>query len=314
MTFKPTLAETIDPMDDPNVFDKLRFPLLVSPKYDGIRGVGIDGKLKSRKLLDLPSIQVQDLFGHLEHMDGEVIAGDPCDGDEVYNRTQSIVMSKNKPYDDLRFYVFDWAHPMWKDADYPSRFAMLKQAVEATGRTDVILVESTLVNSLDEFLAMEEQYLTQGFEGIMARNPASPYKYGRGTFGDPKRPKPEDQCLMKLKRFEDFEAEITGFVEGETNQNAAEKDELGHTKRSSAKSGKVLANTLGNFVIDYKGEPADIPCGVIKHNMRKRIWDNQDQFMGKIIKVRHFPFGAKEGLRLPRCVGFRDPIDMGEPT
>ena len=90
----------------------------------------------------------------------------------------------------------------------------------------------------------------------------------------------------------------------------ATRDELGHIKRSSAKGGLVPANTLGKFIIEWNGKQAEIPCGVIKHKQRKEIWDNQKDFLGKLIKVRHFPFGAKDNLRLPRCVGFRDPIDM----
>lgn len=309
MTFKPTLAATLDPMKEPDVFDKLVFPLYVSPKYDGIRGIGRDGKLKSRSLLDLPSTQVQDLFGHLTHFDGEVIAGDPCDGDDVYNRTQSFVMSKDKQHDDLRFYVFDWADEAYASMDYDWRASRLKKAVASLNRPDVIFVESELVNNLEEFLAAEERYLAVGFEGIMARNPKSGYKHGRGTLGNPKKPNNLDQCLMKLKRFEDFEAVITGFVEQMENQNEAEKDELGHTKRSSAQDGLVPAGTLGKFLT----ERGPVPCGVIKHAQRKEIWDNPDVFLGQWIKVRHFPFGAKDGLRLPRCVGFRDPIDMGDP-
>ena len=314
MTFKPTLAATLDPMDDPDVFDKLVFPLVASPKYDGIRGIGIGGRLKSRSLLDLPSCQVQELFGHLTHFDGEVIAGDPCDGEDAYNRTQSFVMSRDKPHDDLRFYVFDWADEAEADTNYGHRHALLRAAVESLNRTDVILVESRIVNSLDEFLAAEEEYIEQGFEGIMARNPFSGYKHGRGALGNPKKPKPIDQCLMKYKRFEDFEACIVGFVEGETNTNEKLRDELGHAKRSSAKEGMVPANTLGKFLAEF-GTPdgndvAQIPCGVIKHDQRKHIWDNQHLYLGRTIKVRHFPFGAKDGLRLPRCVGFRDPIDM----
>lgn len=308
--FKPTLAETIDLSESDDDLHRLQFPLWVSPKYDGIRGIGRDGALVSRTLKPLPSKQVQQLFGHLTHFDGEVIAGDPCDGDDVYNRTQSFVMSADKPHDDLRYYVFDWADESCAHLGYEDRMALLRKSVEGAGNPRVIVVESELVNSIEEFIEAEAAYLEMGFEGIMARNPESPYKHGRGAWGNPKKPKDIDQCLMKLKRFEDYEAQIAGFVEQLTNTNAAQLDELGHTKRSTAKEGMVPANTLGKFLIERNGKPAEIPCGVIKHDIRKEIWDNQKNYLGKWIKVRHFPFGAKDNLRLPRCVGFRDPIDM----
>ena len=54
----------------------------------------------------------------------------------------------------------------------------------------------------------------------MMRNPIAPYKQGRGTF--------REGIIYKLKRFEDSEAVIIGFVEQMTNQNVLEKDELGY--------------------------------------------------------------------------------------
>lgn len=307
MSFKPTLAATIDPMKEPDVLSRLPFPLIVSPKYDGIRGIGIDGWIKSRTLLPLPSAQVQNQFGGLNHFDGEVIAGDPCDGNDVYNRTQSYVMSKDKIAPDLRYYVFDWADPELCLLPFEERYDLLKLEVEKLNRQDVILVEQRLVNNLEEFLAAEEEYLARGFEGIMGRKPGSKYKHGRSTF--------KEAVLLKLKRFEDFEAVVTGFIEQMTNTNAAEQDELGHTKRSSAKDGLVPADTLGKFICDMSGwgwgEEAEIPCGVLTHKQRKEIWDKREELRGKLmLKIRHFPFGAKSGLRLPRTVGIRDLMDM----
>ena len=310
MSFKPTLAETIDLSENDDDLKRITYPIYVSPKYDGIRGIGRGGEQVSRTLKPLPNKYVQQAFGHLTHFDGEVIVGDPCDMEDVYNRTQSIVMSKDKECTDLRYYVFDWADESCAHLEYDARLALLRDAVTACGDPRVIVVEYEVANNPEEFLAAEERYLALGFEGIMTRNPKAPYKHGRGAWGNPKKPKDVDQCLMKCKRFEDFEAQITGFVEQLTNTNEATLDELGHTKRSSSKAGMVPANTLGKFIIEWNGKSAEIPCGVIKHSQRKEIWDNQSDYFGQWIKVRHFPFGAKDNLRLPRCVGFRDPIDM----
>ena len=255
MTFKPLLAATIDPKKDADVFSKLKFPLLGSPKLDGIRAMGIDGRLKSRKLLDLPSAQAQ--------------AEDAC-----------------RP--------FSW------------RMLELAKAVSALNRVDVKLVPQVMIHNLEELIAFEEEMLALGYEGIMLRDPTGMYKHGRSTF--------KEQTLMKLKRFEDFEAQVVGLIEQQTSTNTAERDELGHGKRSSAKAGMVGAGTLGKFLVHYDTDEGqdvlEIPCGVLTHKQRKAIWEDGDLAIGQWIKVRHFPIGAKNKPRLPRCVGFRDTMDF----
>jgi DNA ligase-1 len=303
--FAPMLAATIDPKKDADVFSKLKFPLLGSPKLDGIRAVGRDERLKSRKLLDLPSAQAQALFGHLIHFDGEIIAGSSTAPD-VYNVTQSYVMSKDKQHPELTYYVFDWADPEAAYHPFNHRMLLLAKAVADLNRVDVKLVPQVMIHNLEELIAFEEEMLALGYEGIMLRDPTGMYKHGRSTF--------REQTLMKLKRFEDFEAQVVGLVEQMTNTNVAEKDELGHSKRSSAKAGMVGAGTLGKFLVHYDTDEGqdllEIPCGVLTHKQRKAIWEDDGLAIGQYIKVRHFPIGAKNKPRLPRCVGFRDRMDF----
>ena len=134
------------------------------------------------------------------------------------------------------------------------------------------------------------------------RNPIAPYKQGRGTF--------REGIIYKLKRFEDSEAVIIGFVEQMTNQNVLEKDELGYAKRSYAKDGLVPANTLGRFIVLWNGIELDIAPGNFNHAQRQEIWNNQDKFINKLLKFRYFNHGIKDKPRFPRAVGFRDEMDI----
>lgn len=302
--FKPLLSASADVNKDPAVLSKLKFPLIVSPKLDGIRNVVRGGRCQSRKLLDIPSKQVQEMFSHLEHMDGELIVGDVTDHD-VYNRTQSFVMSNDKPASDLFYYVFDWAEESWAGRGFEERLDHLKAAVksfEASGTGNVIVVEQRIVNSLEELLAAEEEFLSLGYEGIMMRSLNGPYKHGRSTFNE--------HTLIKLKRFQDDEAIVVGFVEQMRNENEAKKDELGHTKRSTNAEGMVPAGTLGKFLAKFGDLELEIPPGVLKKTERQHIWDHRDAFMGQTLKFRHFPHGAKDRPRAPRFIGWRTEGDM----
>ncbi len=306
--FKPLLAATLDPMKKPGILEKLRFPQSVSAKYDGIRTLPRDNVLLSRTYTPLPNPYYQARFNQpeLNFLDTEGVRGDPCDGDKVYNRTQSLIMTGPKKAthaDDTALYAFDTTDEQYASLPFYDRLEITRKQVLRIGRSDVIFVEHTEVQNLAEFLAFEEKCLAQGFEGIMGRRIDGVYKHDRSTF--------KEHILLKLKRFEDIEAVITGFVEAETNLNVATKDAFGHTKRSSAKAGKVGNGRVGTFLVELGGrQDVPIPTGAFKHAELVEIWENQTKYLGKFLKIRHFPYGAKDGLRLPRALGFRDAMDM----
>ena len=147
--------------------------------------------------------------------------------------------------------------------------------------------------------------LSEGHEGVMLRSPSSPYKCGRSTL--------KESYLIKVKPFEDSEAEIVGFEEKMSNRNEATLDELGYKKRSHAQSGLVPVNTLGALIVKdiYTGVTFKIGTGKgLDDTLRKHIWDHRETMLGKIIKYRYQRVGAKDLPRVPSFQGFRHPLDM----
>jgi DNA ligase 1 len=78
---KPMLASPAGPL--------IPYPMLLSPKLDGIRCLIINGVVCGRSLKPIPNRFVQQLFGRpeLNGLDGELIVGPPtakeviwCDG------------------------------------------------------------------------------------------------------------------------------------------------------------------------------------------------------------------------------------------
>lgn len=289
------LAATLDPLNDPFVLNKIRFPVFCSPKLDGIRALSINGRLLSRSGKLIPSKQAQTMFSHFNKLDGELIYDSPTIPN-VYNITQSFVMSIAKPALDknnqplLRYYVFDRV----TEDPYKVRYDSLP-----SGDNWLKTLEQTYITHLDDLLAYEEKCLLEGYEGIMIRSIEGPYKHGRATLND--------QILMKLKRFSEFEAPIIGFEEQYTNLNTPIIDDLGYTERSTSKEGLVPADTLGAIIVDYQGEPLNISCGCMDHAMRKHVWRNKHVFLNKIAVVRHLDknlVGYRP--RFGRFAGFRE--------
>ena len=172
---KPMLAVKAD-------LSKLKYPLLASPKLDGIRCVVKDGQLVSRSLKPIRNLHCQELFSHLEGFDGELIVGSPTAKDVFQKTTSGVMSSKGEP--DVKFYVFD----NWKrTGGYSS------DLISYSTNNTVVYVESKIVNSLEELEEVYKEFLDEGYEGVMLRDPEAPYKFGRSTV--------KSQNLLKHKPF-----------------------------------------------------------------------------------------------------------------
>jgi DNA ligase-1 len=248
-------------------------------------------------------MHAHELFNKYADFDGELIVGNPTDGNEVYNRTQSYVMSADeRPKLDLRYYVFDNADLNWKDTWFQQRLKSIELQINSIGDTKLYFVEHELVENLEQLLIYEEKQLRLGYEGVMGRNPWGRYKHGRGTF--------KEGLIYKIKRFTDAEAVITGFEEQLDNHNELQVSELGYAKRSKSQDGLVPAGTLGKFIVNWNGHRLPVGCGSFKHDERQWIWNNREKVIGRFLKFRYFAHGIKDLPRHPRAVGFRHPMDM----
>lgn len=280
--------------------DKVKFPIYVSTKFDGIRALVIEGVVYSRSLKPIRNKHVQKLFGKPEYngFDGELIVGDVYAKD-VFQKTTSGVMSEDGT-PAVTFHVFDlWNLP---DEDYESRQRVLQ---------DLLLQDETMssvvytmihkchtVEDLDFFLKREEKV---GGEGLIGRSPHGVYKYGRST--------PKEQLSIKFKFFEQGEFEVVGFNERMHNTNEQKRDELGYAERSSAKEGMIPMNTLGSLVLKYGDNT--FSCGTgFSDALRDEIWSNQDKYLGKLASIRYMSVGAKDKPRIPSFIWFRDEDDI----
>lgn len=287
--FKPMLAGKAD-------LDNIKFPVMASPKLDGVRVIVYDGVVYSRNFKRIPNDHVQSLFGRKEchGFDGELIVGDVT-SDTVFQATTSGVMTgAGKP--DVALHVFDYTGSIHH---FSSRHSELKK--RAHKQKHVKVVPHVLINNLEELNAYEEECVAQGYEGIMIRDPKGKYKHGRSTT--------KEGGLLKIKRFEDDEAVVIGCEELMTNLNEQELDNLGHKVRSSKKEGLVPAGKLGALIVKHKtfGE-FKIGSGFTE-DARIKLWRERDELKGRLAKFKYQPSGVKDKPRFPVFLGFRNKID-----
>ncbi len=288
--FKPLLACDAD-------LAKLRFPLLASPKLDGVRAIVRGGVVYSRSNKPIPNKHVQTLFSKCEHFDGELIVGDPT-SKTCYRDTVSEVMSHDKT-GGCYFYVFD--HVQCPTLPYLQRNLAITKSLRGGSMENVIGLDQHHISTLDVLLELEEQMLNAGYEGLILRSPDAPYKYGRSTVNE--------GFLLKLKKFVDAEFEVIGFEERMHNGNEATTNELGRTKRSSHKAGKVGLGDLGALVLQGDGFTFNVGTG-FDDITRQALWAARNSnLVGRLAKIKYFPVGMKNAPRHPVFLGFRDRSD-----
>lgn len=300
------LPRDFQPMKaSPVVLEKLKYPVFGSAKIDGIRAVIRDGVVLSNKMKPIPSPYVQRVLGRLEHLDGELFIGQP-NKPGLIQRSAAVMRKGPDDLIGLRFAVFD--HIEQPAAPYIIRKVHAEGVLRNYNSADHVafMLEQTELRDERDVLKYEAMRLREGYEGIMLRNLQGTYKFGRSTA--------LEQYLLKLKRFEDTEGVIEGFEEEMHNTNEAETNELGRTKRSSAKAGLVGKGTLGAFVVRGLAEPflgvkVNVGTGMTAEQ-RAEFWKNRTKLKGKIIKFQYFPVGVKEAPRHPVFLCFRDPKDM----
>jgi DNA ligase-1 len=287
--FSPMLAKDADPK-------LIRFPVLASPKLDGVRAIKKDGKLLSRKLLPIPNLALQAFFAHVpEGYDGELIVGDPR-ADDCYNKTIREVMTINGP-NTACYYIFD----RW---DLPYSFHERSKQISANLGFRVTVLTQVLIGNQEMLDTYEQQCVDAGYEGIMIRSLDGPYKFGRST--------PREGYLLKVKRFVDSEAIILGMEEKMHNANEATVDETGHTKRSTHQENQHGLNTMGALRVKDCKTGVEFKVGTgFDDATRKYYWSLRDApNLWPVIVYKSFPVGVKDKPRHPVYKGIRDRRDM----
>lgn len=280
---KPMLAGKAD-------LAKLQYPVLASPKLDGVRALVIGGVVYSRNMKPIPSRQVQEFFGKPAHngLDGELIVGNPCSPD-CFRKTTSAVMADAQTVTPLRFFVFDYL-------DNPTDTYLNRVSRIHLHRTKATYLPIVKIRNEVELLKYETNILTQGYEGVMLRSPDGPYKQGRSTT--------REGYLLKLKRFEDGEAVVIGFEEEMHNTNAKVDG-----KRTSHKAGKIGKGTLGAIVVRDIATRQVFNIGTgFTADEREKWWKEKASLLGRLAHYRYFPTGGKDAPRFPTFAGWRNDL------
>ena len=130
---------------------------------------------------------------------------------------------------------------------------------------------STISSNYSLIKECHDEYVQDGYEGAMIKDPKAPYKFGRGW------------GVMKFKAFHDADLPIKGFEEG---------------------TGKHQGK-LGAIVVDYKDVTVKVGSG-FSDELREQIWDDRASFIGRTVEIRYQEVTNDGSLRFPTFVCFRN--------
>lgn len=283
----------------------IKYPVLASRKIDGIRCLVIDGKALTRSFLPVPNVHIRRWLETLPMpLDGELMLHEGA----TFQDITSAVMSREAQPPFWTYHIFDCLEDL--KLGFKRRFERLRAWYinEGAEYPFIRLVPHHIIKTPEALLRMEKICLAAGHEGVMIRSLTGRYKFNRSTW--------REGGLLKLKRFQDAEARVIGFEEQYHNANEATVSELGLTKRSSSKAGKIPAGTLGKLIVRGIGkhfEGKKFSIGVMEgvdQAQRLHIWNNREQYYDKIVRYRFQVQGVKDLPRIPIFTGWRDERDL----
>lgn len=284
---------------------KVKFPVLMQPKIDGVRGLHLKNGLTGRSLKRHANLHVTHLFSAPCYLglDGELAAARETDPALCRTTTSALTTIQGAPF--VLWWVFDYITASTIGLPYLERYKALERFYRDNPHLEHLrLVPYRTVNSLAQMESVDAEYLDAGYEGSILRDPKGMYKEGRSTV--------TEGGLLRIKRFVEEDAVVHSIQEGQRNENEAEENELGYTFRSTHQANMSPNGMVGALLCnDVKtGQAITVSAGSMSHDLRSYYFRNQQDIIGKTIKYKFFPKGIKDKPRFPTFQSIRSDSDI----
>lgn len=300
-TFKPMLApnEKVD-------LSTLKYPLLASTKLDGIRCIFYKGQILSRSLKQIQNKQLREKFEVIRAyteknnliLDGEIYSPQ-LNFQAITHFVMTQDLGDEQLPEHLKFYCFDCI----QNDNFEQRFQIRQVYTESLEKYFpelVISVPHIFVSSPEAVTKFFEDVLKLGYEGLILRDPNGKYKFGRGTI--------KEGLIYKVKPFLDFDGQIIDVIQAtEVNEDAEKKiNELGRSVTSKKKGERHTIEKASAFMVKYEGKDLKVVLSMTDEE-KEEVWKNKESYIGRWITYKGMLVGAKDVVRHPVMIRFREP-------
>ena len=288
----PMLASKVELNRAKGTIKNMPLPCLAQPKIDGFRcvartnggsGCGLYSRTKTayvgfgslRNIIDALPYPTSGFGSGRLYLDGELFV----DTDNFSELSSQIKKGQHRPeydLDALQYRVFDCFDLDFPDAPYTKRCAfvqlLLRKAVPRIHYLGAVTVGS--IADVDTRMA---EFLAAGHEGLMLRDPGSPYVLRKRS-----------KYLQKHKVFHDDEFMITGFKTGSGND----------------------AGTVVWLCETPKGHAFSVrPMG--RREQRRVMFDSGAAYIGRMLTVVYQELSPDGVPRFPVGKACRESFDQG---
>ena len=259
----------------------MKFPCYVQPKLDGVRCLSnvedadeiptyLSRGGKEFDTLEHLNTEVEEIFPfdtlNVAHLDGEIYCHNEITFQDV---VAAVKKKKNENTPKLKYYIYDIAT---LDMTFEERKTKLEQLFKGQKLEHLVLVPTYEVNSEAEIIKYHEQFVEDGYEGIIIRNKDGQYCFDHRS-----------NDLQKWKNFIDKEFKIIGGKEA-----------------TGEDSGTVV------FILD-NGDGQTFECRPRGSRELRREWfKNLESLKGRWLTVRYQNLSDSGIPRFPVGITIRD--------
>ena len=282
----PMLAQSYERASSKKKKNDIIFPCYAQPKLDGVRDIVYlnDGEIKHQS-------RTGSYFQHLQHISGELqglfikypniaLDGELYTNEMPFEELVGLVKKKELSDEDdikiklIKYHIYDIIDNSNPDMIYAQRHGwIIKEINKLKSLKYLEIVQTELINNCeDDFKALFNEFITNGYEGIMLRNIDGKYMQNFRSHD-----------LKKYKEFFEDEYPIVGFEEGQ-----------GRDKGTVI---WICTNNQGNeFNVRPMGSLA----------FRKDLFINASTYINKHITVKYQELSEKGIPRFPVGKAIRD--------
>ena len=257
--------------------EKIAYPKILQPKYDGIRVIVENGVALSASLKPLRNSSLQKLVQKLpDGIEFELVVPNAAGG---LRAAAGFCNSYDKEWlDDITCYAFDIRNTI---LPYQMRYTLVAEAVDCLQSLPFKVAPNKYVDCRAEVEAQLDRLLAEGYEGAMLKDPTAYYKGGRSTL--------KSQECLKLKPFVDAEGIVIGYKYEQENLNETSTNELGLTSRSSSQLGKAKKPLIGALNVKSPAFPHTFWVSGFTTDLKERMYFDKEHLVGKIITFKYQP-------------------------
>ena len=251
----------------------IKFPCFIQRKLDGTRCIALSQKgLFTRNKKKYPNLE--HIISEINTLPNNIILDGELYSDTLtFQEIVSIVKRETLKDDDLKkqFEIKYHVYDIINDEPYIKRYNLIKDIFNKYNFKFLSMVDTEICNNEEDMREKHNEYVFEGYEGVMLRNKNGKYKGVRSI------------DLQKYKQFQDKEYEVVGYNQGQGLENGCV------IWICKTENGKI-------FNCRPRGTRDD----------RQIMFLNGEKYIGKLLNVRYQEETDDCIPRFPVGISFRD--------